>query len=91
MVRSRDRMREVDAVNRQKLRVLQVAVEETWAVAKILEENQYKAKEEPDLVLARKEAEKARKRKKEDEEEEEAASDSNSESDSEDDFGFVAA
>ena len=65
IVRARDRIREVDVVNRRKLRVLQVAVEETWAVAKILEENQYRDDVEPDLVLARKEAERARKRKKE--------------------------
>jgi hypothetical protein len=77
-------MRRVDEVNRHRLRVLQVAFEETWAVAKILEENQYKCDEEPDLVLARKEAEKCRKRKKE-EEEEKAVSESSSESSLDDD------
>jgi hypothetical protein len=77
-------MRRVDEVNRRRLRVLQVAFEETWAVAKILEENQYKHDEEPDLVLARKEAEKCRKRKKE-EEEEKAVSESSSESSFDDD------
>ena len=94
IVRARDRVREVDAVNRRKLRVLQVAIEETWAVAKILEDNQYKENDEPELVAARKEAERARKRKKEkeeeEEEEEEAVSDSSSESSSEDDCYFEA-
>jgi hypothetical protein len=42
MVRARDRMRQVDAVNRKKLRVLQVALEESWEVARILENSQYK-------------------------------------------------
>ena len=87
MGRARDRMREVDAVNRRKLRVLQVALEETWAVAKILEENQYKENDEPELVAARKEAEKAKKRKRE---EEEAVSDSSSESSLEDKCCFEA-
>ena len=95
LVRARDRMREVDAVNRRKLRVLQVAVEETWVVAKILEDNQYKENDEPELVAARKEAEKAKKRKREKEEavsdsEVEAVSDSSSESSSEDDCCFEA-
>jgi superfamily II DNA or RNA helicase len=42
MVRARERMRQVDAVNRKKLRVLQVALEESWEVARILENSQYK-------------------------------------------------
>ena len=82
LIRAWDRIREVDAVNRRKLRVLQVALEETWEVAKILEKNQYEEEVEPELAFARKEAEGARKRKKEEEEEEEeeeAVSDSSSE------------
>ncbi len=42
MIRARDRMRQVDAANRRKLRVLQVALEESWEVARILENSQYK-------------------------------------------------
>ena len=42
MVRARERMRQVDAANRRKLRVLQVALEESWEVARILENSQYK-------------------------------------------------
>jgi len=42
MVRARERMRQVDAVNRKKLRVLQVALEESWEVTRILENSQYK-------------------------------------------------
>ncbi len=42
MARARDRMRQVDAANRRKLRVLQVALEESWEVARILENSQYK-------------------------------------------------
>ena len=84
MVRARDRMRQVDLMNCQKLRVLQVALEESWDVARILEKNQYEEADEPELVSARKKAEGALKRKKE-EEEVEAISDSCSESSSEDD------
>ncbi len=91
LLRALDRMREVDAVNRQKLRVLQVALEETWAVAKILEENQYKEEVEPDLASARKEAAGAKKRKKEKEEAiSESSSEDSSESSSEDGVHFEA-
>jgi hypothetical protein len=68
IVHARDRMRQVDLVNRKKLRVLQVALEESWDVARFLEVNQYKDEDEdePDLVAARKEAD--GNRKKEDQE-----------------------
>ncbi len=55
-------MRQVDLVNRKKLRVLQVALEESWDVAQFLEVNQYKEEDEPDLIAARKEAELDRKK-----------------------------
>ncbi len=57
LVHARDCMRQVDLVNRKKLRVLQVALEESWDVAQFLEVNQYKEEDEPDLIAARKEAE----------------------------------
>jgi hypothetical protein len=66
------RMRQADAVNRDKLRVLQVAVTVTWEVAKSMEDKKFgdTIDDDEDVVAAKKDAEESRKRKEKEKEKE---------------------
>jgi hypothetical protein len=67
-----NRMRQADAVNRDKLRVLQVAVTVTWEVAKSMEDQKFgdTIDDDEDVVAAKKAAEESRKRKDKEKEKE---------------------